>query len=159
NVGAPVNTAFTDAGAWVAEDDEGGSPLLFFVSTRPGGLGNFDIYVSTISARGSFGAPALVSELNSSSNDRRPSVRSDGLELFLDSDRAGSLGADLWVATRESVSQPWSTPVNLGIPVNSTATDLMPYIAADRETLFFTSDRPGGSGDLDLYMTKRNKVH
>jgi peptidoglycan-associated lipoprotein len=101
----------------------------------------------------------LVSELNSAGNDRRPSVRFDGLEVFLDSDRAGSLGADLWVATRESVSQSWSTPLNLGVPVNSTATDLMPYIAADRETLFFASDRSGGSGDLDLYMTKRNKVH
>jgi hypothetical protein len=132
--------------------------LLFFVSTRPGGLGNFDIYVSAVTATG-FGPATLIPELSSTANDRRPSLRRDGLEIFIDSDRSGSLDADLWTSTRDSLRDPWSTPVNLGTTVNSAAADLMPYLARDRETLFFTSNRPGGSGSFDLYVTTRTKVH
>jgi hypothetical protein len=87
----------------------------------------------------------FIPELNSGQSDQRPSVRFDGLELFLSSDRVGSLGlSDLWVSTRETVFDPWETPTNLGPTVNSTFADMQPYIAGDRQTLFFTSNRPGG---------------
>lgn len=158
NLGGNVNSAFFDGGAWLFENDEGGSPLLFFVSTRPGGLGNFDIYVSAIAANGSIGPAALVRELSSAANDRRPSVRFDGLEVFFDSDRPGSAGADLWTSSREEVSQPWSNPVNLGTVVNSASDDIQPFIAADRQTLILASNRPGGYGDHDLYVTTRARV-
>lgn len=93
----------------------------------------------------------LVNELNSAANDRRPSVRFDGLEIFFDSDRhAGSGGFDLWASTREDLSQPWSEPVNLGNSVNSEFSDEIPFIAADGQTLFFESNRPGGSGAFDI---------
>ncbi len=153
-----MNSESIDAGAGFFENDEGGRPLLFFVSTRPGGLGNFDIYVVAATAPGSLGPATLVPELSSEANDRRPSVRFDGLEVFFDSDRVGSLGSDLWVSTRETPAQAWSTPTTLGLTVNSTAEDLMPNIAADRESLFFTSNREGGSGGFDLYVTTRTKA-
>jgi Tol biopolymer transport system component len=159
NLGPGVNSEFNDAGAGFFENDEGGRPLLFFVSTRPGGFGNFDIDVVAATAAGSLGPPTLVPELSSAANDRRPSVRFDGREVFFDSDRAGSLGSDLWVSTRETPEQAWSTPTTLGLTVNSTAEDLMPNIAADRKSLFFTSNRPGGSGGFDLYVTTRTKAH
>jgi Tol biopolymer transport system component len=158
NLGPGVNSESIDAGAGFFENDEGGRPLLFFVSTRPGGLGNFDIYVVAATAPGSLGPATLVPELSSEANDRRPSVRFDGLEVFFDSDRVGSLGSDLWVSTRETPAQAWSTPTTLGLTVNSTAEDLMPNIAADRESLFFTSNREGGSGGFDLYVTTRTKA-
>jgi hypothetical protein len=157
NLDAVVNSAFFDGGAWLVENDEGRSPLLFFVSTRPGGPGGFDIYVSAV-ANGSLGPATLVQELNSAANDRRPSVRFDGLEVIFDSDRPGSTGADLWMSARETVSEPWSNPVNLGSTVNSEADDIQPYLAADRQTLIFASNRSGGSGDHDLYMSVRTKV-
>jgi hypothetical protein len=157
NLGAGVNSAFNDAGAGFFEN-EGGPALLFFGSTRPGGQGGFDIYVSAAMADGTFGPASPVAELNSPANDQRPSVRFDGLELFLFSDDVGTLGgADLWVSTRETLSQAWSTPVNLGPTVNTASTDQQPYIAADRETLFFASNRPGGFGGQDLYVTTRTK--
>ena len=49
----------------------------------------------------------------------------------------------------------FGSPANLGRIVNSSAFDGGPSIAADRLVLFFTSDRPGGSGGGDLWMTKR----
>jgi hypothetical protein len=156
NAGPGVNSAFNDAGASYFENEEGGIPLLYFASTRPAGL--FDVYVSAQAADGSWGPAVLVPELNSPLNEQRPSVRFDGLELFLDSDRLGTFGLrDLWVSTRETTLDPWSAPVNLGATVNSTSIDQQPFIASDRETLFFASNRPGGFGNLDIYLTTREK--
>jgi WD40 repeat protein len=159
NLGASVNSAFFDAGASLLDNDEGDAALLFFASNRPGGPGGFDLYVSELADNGFFGAPVVVPELSSAALEQRPSVRFDGLELFFHSNRLGSTGNDLWVSTRERRSDPWSTPVNLGSTVNSGAADQQPYIAGDRRTLFFASNRPGeGLGGLDLYVTTRTKA-
>ncbi len=156
NAGPALNSASMDAGPSYLENEEAGPPLLYFGSTRLGGV--YDIYVSAQAADGSWGPAVLVPELSSSQSDQRPSVRFDGLELFLHSDRPGGVSlADLWVSTRETTLDPWSAPVNLGATVNSTSIDQQPFIASDRETLFFASDRPGGHGNLDIYMTTREK--
>src|SRR5207249_11217983 len=119
-----------------------------------GGPGGNDVYVSTQQPDGSFGVAQLVDELSSSANDQRPVIRFDGLELFLWSDRPGSVGGtDLWVSSRERVSDPWGTPLNLGGTVNSIYDEAQPYIASDRSTLLFSSNRPGGVGGFDLYTT------
>jgi len=156
NVGSDVNSPFSDQAASYFANDSGGVPLLFFNSDRPGGKGLTDIYVSELQSDGSFGPASPVTELNSPSVDQRPSVRFDGLELFFFSSRTGTLGfADLWVAVRDTVVDPWSEPANLGPLVNSTVNDLQPYIAPDRRTLYFASNRAGGFGGLDLYVTTR----
>lgn len=157
NLGANINTSFTDQGAGYFENDEVGAPLLFFNSDKPGGMGAADIYVSQLSPNGSFASPSLISELSSPEQDARPSVRFDGLEVVMFSNRLGSLGGfDLWSAARETVFDPWSTPVNLE-SLNTAFNDQQPYIAADRRTLHFASNRTGGFGQLDLYVTIRNR--
>jgi WD40-like Beta Propeller Repeat len=156
NLGAAVNTAFNDQGAGYFQNDHAG-PLLFFGSDRPGGFGANDIYVSQIFPDGSLSPARLVPELSSHPNDQRPSVRFDGLELVFFSDRAGSLGGvDLWTATRETVFHHWSTPTNLGPLVNGPENDQTPYLA-DLQTLYFSSNRLGGLGQVDLYVTTRTK--
>lgn len=156
NAGAAVNSSALELGASYLENDQGGAPLLFF--GRGATLVDPDIYMSQLQPDGSFGDAVLVPELSSAQSDQRPSVRFDGLEIFLFSNRAGSLGnSDLWVSTRETVFDAWETPRNLGARVNSTSVDAQPYIAPDRLTLFFMSNRPGGCGGFDLYMTTRTK--
>ena len=77
-------------------------------------------------------------------------VRFDGLEAFFFSTQTGgSRRIDMWTATRETVFDPWSAPTHL-TPLNTAGIDQAPHIAADRETLYFASDRAGGSGGLDL---------
>jgi len=159
NLGPGVNSEYLDAGAGYFENDETGVPLLFFGSDRPGGLGGYDIYVSAQMPDGSWGAPTLVTELNSPAPDQRPNIRSDGLELFFFSSRPGGLGlTDVWVSTRGSTSDPWSTPVNLGAGVNTPLDDQQAYLSSDRLTLVFASGRPGGFGDTDLWVTTRTRA-
>jgi hypothetical protein len=154
NVGTPVNTAFNDAGPWSLR--EGDEEVLYFTSNR---LGTPDIFRSVRQEDGSFGPPVPVVELNSPAQDARASVRRDSREVFLFSNRAGSLGAtDLWTSTREHRGELWSTPANLGPTVNSAFDEMQPAISRDATTLFFASNRPGGFGLLDLYMVTRNKV-
>jgi hypothetical protein len=156
NLGPGVNSPGLEAGASYLENGEVGAAMLFF--GRGLTLADFDIYTSGRQADGSFGEAASVPELNSAQSDQRPSVRFDGLELFLSSDRAGSLGlSDLWVSTRGTVFEAWAIPTNLGPTVNSTFADMQPHIASDRETLVFASNRPGGCGALDLYVSTRTR--
>ena len=159
NLGPGVNSAFTDQGSSYFENDDSGVPLLYFSSDRPGGLGGFDIYVSAQLPDGSWGAAEVVPELSSPTFDIRPIIRFDGLELFLFSGRPGGFGlGDIWVSTRDAVSDPWTTPLNLGPIVNTAYDDVQAYLASDRETLYFGSNRPGGFGGFDLYVTTRTRA-
>ena len=154
NLGPGVNGAFGDFGPTFFENDDIGIPNLFFASNRPG-VGGVDIYRSELAANGSFGPAVLIPELSTPQNDFRPTIRPDGLEVFFDSNRPGGIGLrDLWVSTRETPSNTWSPPVNLGSGVNTEFNDTLPALSSDGMTLIFTSDRPGFGGN-DLYMSAR----
>jgi len=161
NLGCIVNSIYDDAGPTIFEDD--GITTLLFTSSRPGGPGNFDIYQTTrVGDDGEFGPATLVSELSAPFRDTRTTISRDHLELIMSSDatgRPGGIGGqDLWVATRATVSDPWSTPANLGPTVNTTAFDGAAALSFDGETLYFFSNRAGGSGGNDIWMTTRTKL-
>jgi WD40-like Beta Propeller Repeat len=154
-----VNTAALDAGASYFENEDTAVPQLVFASNRPGGPGGLDIYISEQNADGSFGAGVLVEELNTEVADQAPDVRHDGLEMFLMSNRTGTIGlAELWVSTRQTVFDLWSPPTNLGPLVNTAFNEGQPSLSSDRQTLYFYSDRPGGNGGNDLYLTTRIRI-
>ena len=157
NLGAGVNTAGGDFSASYFEN-EGGAPQLIFGSDRlePG---NSDWYMSELQADGSWGPATSIPELNSPFNEGHPTVRRDGLEIYFHRGIALGLSAtDLWVATRASVDDPWSAPVNVGAPVNSDRTDQDAYLSADAKTLFYDSSRFEGSGGFDIYMSTREQI-
>jgi hypothetical protein len=159
NLGAPINTPFSDTTPSYFENEEVGRPQLFFSSNRTGGLGGLDLYMSELQADATFGPPTLLPELSGPQSDAQPSVFRNGLEIFFASDRIGTAGGnDLWVSVRENVFAPWSAPVNLGPTVNSVSNDQTPAISSDGETLFFASGRPGGYGGGDIYTTTRTKL-
>jgi hypothetical protein len=160
NLGCVINTERPEWGTNYFEDPETGAITLYFTSSnRPEGIGGWDIYMSSLDKDGSFGPGFLVRELSGSDDDFLTSIRHDGLEMFVESTRpGGSGGRDLWVSTRSSTSEKWSDPINLGGIVNSEANDGDPSLSFDGTTLYFFSDRPGGSGDRDLYVTTRKKV-
>jgi hypothetical protein len=142
-------------------DHKTGVTSIYFNSFwRKDGPGDFDIYVSTQRENGTFGRAKVVRELDSPYRDTRTAIRSDGLEMFITSARPGGSGKiDLWVATRETTRDAWSTPINLGPTINTTADDGGPALSCDGTTLYFYSTRDGGSGGRDLYVTTRHKIH
>jgi WD40 repeat protein len=158
NLGPNINTAFFDAGQTYFAGDGAFPPTLFFVSNKPGGIGGNDVYESELLPDGSFGPATHVPELSSPLSEGRPTIRHDGLEMILFSNRAGGLGGqDFWVSTRASLGSGWTTPENLGPIVNSAAGEFQPHLSSGGEMLLFSSDRPGGFGDFDLYITGRSK--
>jgi Tol biopolymer transport system component len=158
NLGAPVNSSGNERNLTVFEEDESGMILVFFDSDRPGGPGGVDIYSSWLTSDNSFGPAVLVPELSSASNDLLPAVRPDGLEILFDSDRPGTLGLrDIWFSTRVSTSDPWSVPVNLTV-VNTPANDLRAALSFDGTSIYLSSNRAGGFGDSDLYVSTRTKI-
>ena len=114
-----------------------------------------DIYASDQLADGSFGPATPVAELNTAFGDLRPNVRRNGLEIVFDSNRSDTLGGqDLYSATRESLDDPWSTPVNLGPVVNTTNNETRGSFWRG-ETLYF-GRAPGPEGSTDIYVTTRH---
>jgi len=110
-----------------------------------------------------FGEPKnLGPTINSAADDCFATISSDGLELyFMDVDllRPGGLGGmDIWVTRRSSASEAWGEPVNLGPPINTEYDDAKPSISADGLTIYFGSNRPGGYGGFDLWMSTRAMI-
>ena len=123
-----------------------------------GGYGGMDLFVmKRQTTDNEWGPPEnLGSSINSSSSDNSSFISPDGLTLHFVSMRPGGFGrTDMWVATRKTRLEPWETPVNLGPAVNSSSTDYNIGISTDSLLLFFASNRPGGYGDVDLWMTRR----
>lgn len=164
NLGCVVNSASDDAGPTIFQDGATGITTLYFTSKRPGGPGDFDIYASTRGEDDSeFGPAVLIPELSGPFRDTRTSISRDGLTLFLSSDvtgRTGGIGGqDLWVSSRATITDTWSTPANLGAGVNTPAFDGAPALSFDGTTLYFFSNRAGGFGNNDLMVTTRTKLH
>ncbi len=169
NLGGAINTPAQERMATYFEDDDTGTITLYFSSDRPGGLGSDDIYASTLQPDDTFGPAVLVAELSSPSSDLFPVIRRrDGLEMFLGSNRPGSVltpsglrpSPDLWVSTRATTSDPWSAPVNLGPVVNSPFDDQRAALSFDGTTLYFNSAQRAGnvSPFFDLWVTTRTKL-
>jgi hypothetical protein len=131
---------------------------LLFPSDRPGGVGGMDLWMVTRATTDSPWAQAvnLGPAINSSAWEIGPRMSDDNLSLYFHSARAGGLGGeDIWVATRATKDSPWEPAQNIGQPVNSPYHDGNAILSADGLTLFFNSDRPGGSGSYDLWVTTR----
>jgi len=84
-------------------------------------------------------------------------ISHDGNTMFFSSDRPGSEGKDLWQVTLNNEGQ-WDNPMRLPEPINSPHREAAPEISSDGLMLFFSSDRPGGFGNFDLYVSQRSDI-
>ena len=157
NVGCHINSTAGEASPSYFEDDNGHA-VLYFSSQRtdgfaPGGSDS-DIYFSV-----DFGPAQLAPGVNTAVDDFRPNVRKDGREIVFDSNRPGGFGGqDIWTAIRETTADDWSTPTNLGAPINSAANETRASMSRDGFTMVFGSNRVGSEGMADIYVTTREKL-
>jgi WD40 repeat protein len=110
---------------------------------------------------GDWSAPVnLGPVINSPFQDQGPGISPDGLSLYFASSRPGGSGQlDIWVAQREDEDDPFGAPVNLGATVNTSANDNAPAFSRDGHRMFFNSDRPGGAGLADIWVSFRDDKH
>ncbi len=155
---APVgpNSDLDEQGPSYVEVD--GRALLYF--SRSSAVVPGDIYVSEQLANGSFGPASPVEELNTAANDIQPNVSKNGREVVFSSNHLhpGALGGqDVYVSTRASVDDLWSTPVNLGSAINTPFAETRPSLSWDARTLLF-GRAPGPEGMSDIYVATRDKL-
>ena len=150
---APVNSWYDDSGACISDD----GLTLYFASNRPGGSGDFDIWVTTRkTTQDPWGQPVnLGPTVNSPYYDNHPSISADGLTLYFDSRRPDALGLDLYtdiyVTRRPSVNGEWSTPEPLTVVNTLWDDEYSPDISSDGLTLYYDSYLAG----RDLWVTSR----
>jgi Tol biopolymer transport system component len=158
NLGPPINSP---------DDDFCPSPMggnrFFFVSTRPGPCGEArgaDIYVSRRHPSGTFDTPNNVGcDVNSSGTEASPALveqEPGGSALYFSSDRPSELGGSNLYVSRFHAGR--FQPASLVPGVNSTASDARPNVGRDGRELVFDSNRSGGQGGFDVYVSRRHDV-
>lgn len=161
NMGPVINSKYPDFVPVVSANET----ELIFTSRRPNTTGGKkdpidghyyeDLYISTKDSNSNeWSAPKnMGAVVNTDLHDACVGLSPDGRELFIyraDFTRNGA--GDIYISTLDSNT--WSKPQKLGEHVNSGYRQPSASISTDEKTLFFSSDKPGGYGGIDLYVVK-----
>lgn len=148
NLGATVNSSSDDFSPMLL----GNGRVLYLTSTRDG---DQDVFSTVATSSGWGTVTTSGSTLNTGNDEGGTSITPDGhWMIFVGCDRSEGIGdCDLYIAEYGGGS--WRNIVNLGPSVNSELWDSQPSIAIDGLTLYFASNRAGGYGGTDIWMTRR----
>ncbi len=147
NLGKTINTDAWESAPTLSADKRD----LFFSSTRLGGFGGSDIWVSH-NLNGQWQKPEnLGAGINTSADDGCPYIHADNQTLYFNSNgRLGYGMSDLFV-TRRNEKGIWQTPENLGYPINTVDDEGSMIVAADGKTAYYASDKGDFKNKIDLY--------
>jgi hypothetical protein len=145
---------FADERPWIRSDGQ----ELSFASKRPtmpgGPSGVYHLWHALVTSMGMVKTPTATTLLNGASNDTAPVLSPKGLVIYFTSDRPGSNGFDVWRSERATLDSDWTPPTRVEA-VASAQNDQAVWVSDDDCTLYLTSDRPGGSGGFDLWVSRR----
>lgn len=129
---------------------------LFFAADIAGaGIGDFDIYKSVYTPSGWSEQENLGDSINTDFWESSPAISPDKRALYFSSTRPGGYGgADLYVSYLKPNGR-WTEAVNMGPTINTAGDEMAPFIHADNQTLYFTSDGLPGYGGSDLFVLKK----
>lgn len=150
SLGEPVNSKSYETTVSISPDGK----RIYFTSDREGGFGDTDIYMSEQDANGKWGAPKnLGPKINTIFADDSPFIHPDGVSLYFSSKgRPDCLGGfDIYLTTLQPDGS-WSTPQNLGYPINTPDNDIYFVLSADKKSGYYASAKEGGLGEKDIYM-------
>lgn len=153
NIGPPLNTTEYNYLCAALPDN---NTLLLGNNYFPDGTQRQGVSISYRTRTG-WGTPInlLIRNFYNKSKNSEFTMSPDGKVLIMSIEGATSMGErDLYLSTLMEDNS-WSEPENLGPAVNSSQTDITPFLAADASTLYFSSSRPGGFGSNDIYVTRR----
>jgi outer membrane protein OmpA-like peptidoglycan-associated protein/tetratricopeptide (TPR) repeat protein len=146
-----INNQPSKGGINISQDGEW---LLFAGNFAGQGFGNFDLYMSYNTPNGWSEPVNLGANINTEFWESSPSLSPDKNALYFSSDRPGGYGGkDLYVSYR--VNGKWLPAENMGPEINTAGDELAPFIHADNQTLYYTSNGLPGYGGTDIYMIKK----
>jgi len=147
-----INTALSEGAQNISQD---GQWLIFTGCNFPEGLGSCDLYISYLTPDGWSTPENLGYTINTESWESAPSLSPDKRDLYFASSRPdGYGGSDIYVSHRLPNGR-FSEPENLGPTVNTPGSESCPFMHADNQTLYFTSNGHLGYGGDDLFMAKK----
>lgn len=144
---APINSKWTENSA--AINTQGNA--YYIASDRPGGYGGMDIYRVVVFGNGDLSEPLnLGPTINSAFDETAPFLLPDDHTFFFSSNRPQSMGGYDIFQCKLLHDTVWSTPENLGYPLNTTEDDLHISVAWKGGTAYFTRASAAVSGDFDI---------
>ena len=152
NAGEPVNSPSWESQPSISANGES----LYFVSNRSGGKGGMDIWKCNLKGFSSYGTPIwgnpvnLGDSINTPGNEMSPFIHSDGKTLYFASDYWPGMGGYDIFYSRQKNDLSWSTPQNIGYPINSFKDEQGLVVDAAGKNAYYSSDRPGSKG-MDIY--------
>ncbi|OFX58525.1 MAG: hypothetical protein A2046_05520 [Bacteroidetes bacterium GWA2_30_7] len=157
NLGSGINTEFSEHSPVFSADES----VLIFTSKREGTTGGKkfengefyeDIYISNKKENGTWSTPNTAGvNINTSENEATIGLSIDGQTLFIYKDDNGDGNIYYSVLNGEE----WSIPEKFGPTINTKSRETHASISADGNYIYFTSERKGGYGGLDIYVVKR----
>ncbi|MCU0459401.1 MAG: OmpA family protein [Bacteroidales bacterium] len=155
NLGQPVNTAYWESQPSISPNGR----MLFFVSNRPGGMGGMDIWYSNQGSDGRWGRPLNPGKIiNTAGDEFSPFIYFNGKTLYFSSNGRESFGGhDIYVTTMNRDST-WTTPENLGPPVNTPADETGLVIESSGRRAYFSSLREKEKGKDIFYLDLPQRI-
>ncbi|MGC9470582.1 MAG: OmpA family protein [Bacteroidales bacterium] len=148
-IGKNVNTKYWENHACVSEDGS----VLIFTSNKPGGYGGFDLYLSRWDETiGDWGpAENMGPAINTPFNEETPFMVNNGKTIYFSSQGHETMGGyDVFTSSLDDDGN-WSTPVNLGYPINTSDEDLFFMPVNDGINAYFARYTEDGYGQEDIY--------
>ncbi len=145
----PINTKdYHESSACFSPDER----TLYFVSDRPGGFGEHDIYKSTLNRNGQWMKPInLGPTINTKYDEDGAFLHPDGKTLYFSSNGHNTMGGyDIFKSVLENGT--WTKPENLGYPINSPDNDIFFSTSASGEHGYYSTKKSGGYGQDDIYV-------
>lgn len=145
-----INTDFHESSASLSSDGK----TLYFVSNRSDGLGDRDIWKSTLDEKGRWGKPVnLGPTINTPYGEEGVYIHPDGKTLYFSSQGHKTMGGyDIFKSVYDDQTKTWSEPENLGYPVNTPDNDVFFVISASGRHGYYSSVKANGTGEKDIYM-------
>jgi hypothetical protein len=145
-----INSNFWEGSVCLSPDER----TIYFSSERQGGYGGRDIYFAELLPDGNWGkVKNLGPEINTKDDEDAPFVHSDGKTLFFASTGHNSIGGyDIFRS--EFKQGKWSTPYNVGKPVNTKQDDKFYIVSSDGQRGYYSSEKKDGLGQQDIYVVE-----
>jgi outer membrane protein OmpA-like peptidoglycan-associated protein len=160
NMGYPINTKKWEGHASLSGDGR----TLYFSSNRKtegeddekedkNDKGNDDIFVAKRNDDGSWNEPVPLSPIiNTPYGERSPFIHPDGQTLYFSSSGHAGIGKSDMFCSKKQENGEWSTPINLGYPINTTGADWSLIVAPDGKMAIYSAERDDSRGGKDLYQ-------